>query len=109
MLRLYGKDLDTLKLQADNILGVMKKVPGIINAQVEQEERVPQISIDVDRNIATTYGINIGMANEALETGLMGMQAAEVLDGNERYPLVIKFDPDWKGDLRSLGNLLVSN
>lgn len=69
---------------------------------------MPQISIDVDRNAATTYGVNIGMANEALETGLMGMQAAEVLDGNERYPLVIKFDPNWRGDLRSLGNLLVT-
>lgn len=108
VLRLYGKDLDTLRLQATNILAAMKKVPGIVNAQVEQEERVPQISIDVDRNLATTHGINIGMANEALETGLMGMQAAEVLDGNERYPLIVKFDPDWKGDLRSLGNLLVS-
>lgn len=108
VLRLYGKDLDILRLQATNILSVMQKVPGIVNAQVEQEERVPQISIDVDRNVATTYGINIGMANEALETGLMGMQAAEVLDGNERYPLVVKFDPDWKGDLRALGNLLVS-
>lgn len=102
VLRLYGKDLDILRLQATNILSVMQKVPGIVNAQVEQEERVPQISIDVDRNVATTYGINIGMANEALETGLMGMQAAEVLDGNERYPLVVKFDPDWKGDLRAL-------
>lgn len=37
----------------------------------------------------------------------MGMQAAEVLDGNERYPLIVKFDTDWKGDLRSLGNLLI--
>lgn len=108
VLRLYGKDLDVLRLQATNILASMQKVPGIVNAQVEQEERVPQISIDVDRNMATNYGINIGMANEALETGLMGMQAAEVLDGNERYPLIVKFDPDWKGDLRSLGNLLVS-
>jgi hypothetical protein len=36
------------------------------------------------------------MANEALETGIMGMQAAEVLDGNERYPLIVKFDTDWK-------------
>lgn len=107
VLRLYGKDLDVLRLRANDILGAMKSVPGIVNAQVGQEERVPQISIDVDRNLATTYGINIGMANEAIETGLMGMQAAEVLDGNERYPLIVKFDPDWKGDLRSLGNLLV--
>jgi CzcA family heavy metal efflux pump len=108
VLRLYGKDLDTLRLNATNILGAMQKVHGIVNAQVEQEERVPQISLDVDRNMATTYGINISMTNEALETGLMGMSAAEVLDGNERYPLIVKFDPDWKGDLRSLGNLLIS-
>lgn len=107
VLRLYGKDLDVLRLQATNILGAMQKVPWIVNAQIEQEERVPQISLDVDRNIATTYGINIGMANEALETGIMGMQAAEVLDGNERYPLIVKFDTDWKWDLRSLGNLLI--
>ena len=70
-----------------------------MNAQVEQEERVPQISIDVDRNVAATYGINIGEANEALDRGLMGMQVAEVLDGNERYPLIVKFDPDWRGNL----------
>lgn len=88
--------MDTLRIQAESILTVMKKVPGIVNPQIEQEERVPQISIDVDRNAAANYGINIGMANEILETGIMGMQTAEVLDGNERYPLVVKIDPDWK-------------
>ncbi len=68
VLRLYGKDLETLRLQAGNILGAMNKVPGIVNAQIEQEERVPQISVDIDRNAAANYGISIGMANEALET-----------------------------------------
>lgn len=107
VMRLYGKDLDTLRLYATDILGAMKTVPGVVNAQIEQEERVPQVSIDIDRNAAANYGVNIGMANEALETGIMGMQVTEVLDGNERYPLIVKFDPDWKGDLRSLGNLLI--
>ncbi len=102
-----GKDLDILQSQAQVILGEMKKVPWVVNAQVEQEVKIPQIEIYNDRDASLNNGINIWMMNEQLEMWFMGMQANEILDGNERYPVVIKYDPSWKWDIESLWNTLV--
>lgn len=107
VLKLYGKDLDTLQSQAQVILREMKKVPWVVNAQVEQEIKIPQIEIYNDRDASLNYWINIWMQNEQLEMWFMGMQATEVLDWNERYPVVVKYDPSWKWDIESLWNTLV--
>ena len=107
VLRLYGPDLDVLQTQGQKILAAMKSAPGVVNAQVEQELKVPQIGIYPDRDAMLLYGINGGMLGDRLETGFMGMSVGEVQDKNERYPLVVKYDPQWRGDTATLGDTLV--
>ncbi len=106
-LKLYGKDLNVLRTQAARIQTVLAEIKGVKNAQVERELLVPQISISLDRNAAATHGLNVGMIAMDLETAFMGMPASEVLEGNERYPIVVKFDPAWRGDLKTLAQTLV--
>ncbi len=107
VLKLYWKDLDTLQTQAQNVLAAMKKTPWVINAQVEQELKVPQVAIYTDRDASLYNWVNIWMMNEQLEMSFMWMQATEVLDWNERYPIIVKYDPSWKWEMAALGNTLV--
>ncbi len=68
---------------------------------------MPQIGIYPDRDAMLLYGINSGALGDRLETGLMGMSVGEIQDKNERYPLVVKYDPLWRGDTNTLGDTLV--
>ena len=68
VLRLYGPDLDTLQAQGQNIVTTMKQVPGVVNAQVEQELKVPEVGIYPDRDAMLLNGINDGMLGDSLET-----------------------------------------
>ncbi len=108
VVKLYGKDLDELRTQANRIQAVLSSIRGVKNAQVERELKVPQIGIWIDRDAAANHGVNTGMAMMDLETAFMGMPVAEVLEGNERYPIVVKFDPSWRGDRAALGQTLVN-
>jgi len=108
VVKLYGKDLDELRNQANRIVKVLSGISGVKNAQVERELKVPQIGIWIDRDAAANHGINTGMATMDLETAFMGMPVAEVLEGNERYPIVVKFDPSWRGDRQALSSTLLN-
>ncbi len=108
VIKLYGKDLDELRTQAARIVQTLSAIKGVKNAQVERELKVPQIGIWIDRDAAANHGVNVGMATMDLETAFMGMPVAEVLEGNERYPIVVKFDPSWRGDRQALEQTLVN-
>lgn len=108
VVKLYGKDLDELRAQANRIQQTLVAIRGVKNAQVERELKVPQIGIWIDRDAAANHGVNTGMATMDLETAFMGMPVAEVLEGNERYPIVVKFDPSWRGDREALGQTLLN-
>lgn len=106
-LKLYWKDLDVLQSEAQKILQIMQTVPWVVNAQVEKEQKIPQIAIYMDRNNSLNYWVNVWMLSENLEMAFMGMQAFEIIDWNERYPLIVKFDPSWRWDMNTLGNTLI--
>ena len=108
VVKLFGKDLNELRNQANRIVQVLSVISGVKNAQVQRELKVPQIGIWIDRDAAANHGINVGMATMDLETAFMGMPVAEVLEGNERYPIVVKFDPSWRGDRQALEQTLVN-
>lgn len=108
VLKLYGSDLDELRTQADRILSFIKGVDGVVNAQIERELKVPQLSIAWDRNAARGAGVSIGDASKDLESALLGKSVAEVLDGSERYPLIVKYDPSSGATPESVASLIVS-
>lgn len=107
VVKFYGKNLGELRQYGGQIEKLLASTKGVKNAQIERELLVPQVGIWFDRTAAANHGINIGMAAMDLETAFMGMPVAEALEGNERYPIVVKFDPAWRGDLQALAQTLV--
>lgn len=107
VVKLYGKDLQTLRDVGGQIQQVLTSIDGVKNAQLERELLVPQVGIWLDRNAAAAHGISVGMAAMDLETAFMGMPVGEAIEGSERYPIVVKFDPQWRGDVQTIAQTLV--
>lgn len=107
VVKIYGKDLAKLREIGDAVQQQLAAIRGVKNAQLERELLVPQVGIWLDRNAAANHGVSVGMAAMDIETALMGMPVGEAIDGNERYPIVVKFDPLWRGDVQSIAQTLV--
>ncbi|WP_437894843.1 efflux RND transporter permease subunit [Sorangium sp. So ce124] len=105
--KVFGDDLDVMLKQAQKIGGILGKTPGAADVKVEQVTGLPVLTIDVDRDAAARYGLNIADVHAVIEAAVGGISAGEVFEGDKRFDLVIRLPDAIRGDIRALQNLPV--
>jgi HME family heavy-metal exporter len=106
VLKIFGDDVDTLRGLAADLQTRLAKVPGLVDLQLEKQVRIPQLQIRVDYAKATQYGVTPAAINTALEVLSNGTTAAQVIEGNRRFDVVIRL-ADTDRSAQGLSNLLV--
>ncbi len=105
--KIFGTDLAILRDKAEELRRVMSEVPGVVDLFVEQQVLVPQIRIEIDREAVKKYGLRVGEVAEVLETTLQGKVVSEILEGQRRFDLVVKFPDEARENVDALGEILV--
>jgi cobalt-zinc-cadmium resistance protein CzcA len=67
-----------------------------------------QLEVDVDRAAIARYGLNVADVREAVETGIGGTTATQVIDGRHRYPVVVRLDAPYRSTPEAVGRTLIS-
>ena len=107
--KIYGEDLDILVEKGEDIGKVMRSIKGAEDVSVQQIEGLPQVQIKIDRDKIAKYGINVEDINEVIETALGGKTAGVIFEGDRKFDIVIKYDDEYKKDINSVKNILVSS
>lgn len=105
--KIYGPDLATLRRYAADTETAMKRVPGLVDLQVEKQVLIPQVKIEVNRERAALYGLLPGELTARLEAGLNGRVVGQVLEGTRSIDLVVRFADDSRADAALLRELLI--
>ena len=94
--KIYGDDLRTLESTADHITDVMKNIKGIEDLGVFRVLGQPNLNFAVDRKQAARYGINVSDVQDAIQTAVGGNALTQVLIGEQRYDLVLRYLPQYR-------------
>ena len=94
--KIYGDDLRTLEDKADEIAAVMKPIRGIEDLGVFRVLGQPNLNFTVDREQAARYGINVSDIQDAIQTAVGGNSLTQVLIGEQRYDLVLRYLPEYR-------------
>ena len=94
--KVYGDDLKTLEAKADEIVGVMRQVQGIEDLGVFRVLGQPNLNVTVDRDAAARYQINVADVQDAIQTAVGGNALTQVLQGEARYDLVMRYLPQYR-------------
>lgn len=105
--KIFGDDLEVLRAQAEQTRAVMAKIPGVVDLSVEKQVPIPQLRIRLLREEAKKYGVMVGDLARTLESALYGERVSEIIEGQRRYDLVVKFTEGARRDAEALQNLLV--
>lgn len=105
--KIFGEDLDVLREKAEAVRAVMARVPGVVDLSVEKQVPIPQLRIKLLREEARKYGVMVGDLARTLESALYGETVSEVIDGQRRYDLVVKFTEGARRDAEALQELLI--
>ncbi len=105
--KVFGDDLEVLRTNAEGVRAAMETVPGIVDLSVEKQMPIPQLQIQMIRDEAKKYGVQVGDLARTLEGALYGAKVSEVIDGQRRIDVVVKFTDDARADAEALKELLI--
>jgi len=94
--KIYGDDLKTLEVKGDEIVAVMRNIRGVEDLGLFRVIGQPNLDFAVDRDQASRYGINVSDVQDAIQTAVGGNALTQVLIGEQRYDLVMRYLPQYR-------------
>ncbi len=103
--KIYGSDLKLLEEKADQIVSIMRNIPGIEDLGVFRVLGQPNLDIEVDREQAARHQINVADVQDAIQTAVGGTALTQVLQGEARYDLVLRYQQRYRDTQDAIENI----
>ena len=105
--KLFGPDLGVLRAHAAEIESTLGRVPGVVDLQIEKQVLIPQVKLELDRDRAQLYGVQVGDLAELLETALNGRVAGQVLDGQRTFDIFVRYGEASRREVPAIRDMLI--
>jgi cobalt-zinc-cadmium resistance protein CzcA len=105
--KIFGENPEKLQATANQIVDVLKKVPGAADVGTDELLGQPQVQIVVDRAAISRSGLSVNDVQNVVETALGGAAATQVHEGERTFDLVVKMMPEAVSDLDSIRKIPV--
>src|SRR5256712_255920 len=106
--KIFGHDLNALQERAQAVAEALKKIPGAADIYPEQVTGAPYLDIRVNREAAARYGITVGAVQDVIETAVGETNLTLTIEGRQRFPVRVRYAPQYRVDARTLGSVLVT-
>jgi cobalt-zinc-cadmium resistance protein CzcA len=103
--KVYGDDLKVLEDKADQIAKLMRDIEGVEDVAVFRLLGQPNLNVTVDRQQAARYQINVVDVQDAIQTAVGGSALSQVLQGEARYDLVLRYLPQNRDKKEAIENI----
>jgi cobalt-zinc-cadmium resistance protein CzcA len=94
--KIYGDDLKTLEAKGDEIVEVLRNVRGVEDLGLFRVLGQPNLDFSVDRDQSARFGMNVSDVQDAIQTAVGGNALTQVLVGEQRYDLVLRYLPQYR-------------
>src|SRR5438046_3947202 len=108
LIKLFGSNLEDLESTANRLAKIMGTVQGVADLSVLTELGQPNLLIRVDRERAARYGVLPGDVNGTVQAAIGGQAVTQVLDGERRFDVVVRFLPQYRENVEDISNIPVS-
>jgi len=106
--KIFGNDLNVLKDLAVQAEGILKSVPGAADVVAERVTGGNYIDIDIDREAAARYGVNVGDIQEVISTALGGEMLSTSVEGRNRFPIRLRYMREMRDSVPAIQRILVA-
>ncbi len=103
--KIYGDDLKVLEEKSDEIVKIMSQIKGVEDLGVFRVLGQPNLNVVVDREAAARYQINVSDVQDAVQTAVGGNALTQVLKGEARYDLTLRYLPQYRDTQEAIENI----
>ena len=104
-IKIYGDDLKTLESKGEEIVNVMRSIKGVADLGLFRVIGQPNLEFKIDRAKAARYGLNVADVQDAIETAVGGKAVGEVLQGEQRYDIVVRYQAPYRNTKEAVENV----
>ena len=105
--KMYGDDLKQLEAKGEEVVNVMRTVAGVEDLGLFRVLGQPNLNLSIDRQRAARYGINVSDVQDAVETAIGGKAVTQVLEGEKRYDVVVRYLPQFRDTQEAIENIRI--
>src|SRR5207244_4533327 len=100
--KVFGAALPTRERKSAESERVLHDVPGAVDLYAEKITGAPYLEIRVNRTAAARYGINVGDAQDVIESAIGGKNLTFTIEGRQRFPVRVRYARDFREDIEGL-------
>lgn len=105
--KVFGDDMAVLNQTAGEIAETLQKLHGASEVKVEQTSGLPVLTINIDRDKAARFGLNVGDVQDTIAVAVGGRQAGTLYEGDRRFDMVVRLSDTLRTDIDGLSRLLI--
>jgi len=104
-IKVAGPDLKVIQEIGQQIETILKDVPGTASVYSERVAGGRYIKVDIQREKAARYGLNIADVQQVVASAIGGMNVTQTVEGLERYPVNVRYPQDYRNSPEQLALL----
>jgi len=106
-IKIVGDDLNALDDIADQMARAIKTVPGVVDLGVLRELGQSNVNVSIVRERAERYGMTVADVEDAVEKGIGGHAVGEIIEGERRHDLTVRYRSDVRDSVDAIRQLLI--
>jgi len=104
-LKIFGDDLKLLEQKGEEVANVLSGIQGMQNVKLLRDFGQPNLDLTIDRRQAARFGINVTDIQDAIQTSVGGNAVSQVLIGEQRYDVVVRYQAPYRNTARAIENV----
>ncbi len=104
-IKVAGPDLKVIQEIGQQLETVLKDVPGTASVYSERVAGGRYIKVDIQREKAARYGLNIADVQQVIASAIGGMNVTQTIEGLERYPVNLRYPQGYRNSPEQLSLL----
>src|SRR6202047_1274859 len=105
--KIFGDDLDVLIQSAARVQAILQNVRGAADVKTEQTSGLPVLTVKLNRQTLSRYGISVGDVQNLVEIAVGGKSAGRLFEGDRRFDIVVRLPEHLRSDIQAIRSLPV--
>jgi Cu(I)/Ag(I) efflux system membrane protein CusA/SilA len=107
-MKIQGPSLEGIQRLGAQIQQILSQTSQVRSAFAEHVSQGFYVNIDTNRLEAAKYGLTIADVQQAVASGIGGMNIGENIEGRERYPMNVRYERDFRDNIEDFGRVLIA-
>lgn len=108
-IKLFGPDLNQLAVKGQEIESAIKEVEDARDVALEQIAGEAQLVVKPNRQELSRFGLSVGDIMEVIRDGIGGVEAGQIINGNERYDIYVRLEKEYRSNKEAISDIRIQS